>query len=152
MDVRITTEEFLRLQQDMSSKDMEIVRLKERVAALEEERDQWRVRALATQVGPEPQEDEAGREGAKGGLRYIVLSAMKLRSVLEKIQDVNVLSVVTFVLQKALPKGTTAEEVQNIAEVVPLPERASLKLTAEGDVHVEGDWNDVHDNGTVTFE
>lgn len=152
MDVRITTEEFLKLQQDMSRKDVEIERLKEQVATLEEERDLWRARALAAGDGLGQQQAEgAGERPGRRATRYIILSAMKLRSVLEKVQDVKVISVVAFVLLKALPKGATAEEAQCITETVPLPERPNLTLTAEGDLRVEGNWNDVHDNHAVNF-
>jgi len=133
------------LQGGVSAKDVEIARLKEQVAQLTEERDLWRARAQTSDIELKNTEKKSGCN------RFIVISAQKLRSVLTKIHDVKILSVVAFILQKALPDTVTSEECKTIAEIVPLPQLPNLTLTAEGDVNVEGDWQDVHDNQTVNF-
>lgn len=133
------------LQGGMSAKDMEIARLKMQVAQLTEERDLWRTRAQNSDIGLKNTEMMSGRN------RFIVISAQKLKSVLAKIHDVKILSVVAFILQKALPDTATSEECKTIADLTPLPQLPNLTLTAEGDVNVEGDWKDVHDNQSVNF-
>ena len=133
----------MELHERISPKDVEIARLRELVAQLKEERDLWQARAL-TANGTEGGKDKAAE-------RFIVISAKKLKEVLSKIHDVHILSLVSFVLQKALPKEGAAENGQLVSEIVPLPQSPSLTLKADGDVKVEGDWNDVHHNGAVNF-
>lgn len=145
MDIalNISPDEFLNLQNGISAKDVEIARLKEQVAQLEEERDLWRTRALNSDV---TQKNVMTNKNC-----FVVLSMQRLKSVLEKIQDVKILSLVSFILQKALPQDATAEECKAIAEMMPVPHKPSLSLTANGDVKVAGNYNDVHDNKAVNF-
>ena len=143
--MNISPDELLSLQSGMSAKDVEIARLKERVAQLETERDLWQARAMQTGAVTVEKGMPTGRN------RFVVLSVQKLRAVLEKIQDVKILSVVSLILQKALPVEATAEDCRMITEIVPLPQKQNLMLMAQGDVKVEGDLNNVHDNKVVNF-
>jgi hypothetical protein len=143
--MNMTPGEFMELQNGLNAKDIRIAQLETEVAQLEAERDLWKERALAY-CG-----NASAAERTPGGNRFIVISQHKLRSLLEKIRNVKVLSLVAFVLQKALPNEADAEEYKALSEVMPVPELPNLSLTADGDIEVNGDWNDVHDNEAVNF-
>ena len=141
--MNISPDEFMSLQGGMSAKDVEIARLKDQVVQLTKERDQWQMRAMET--GTKVPSRSTGR------CRFIVIPVQKLKAVLSKIHDFKLLGAIGLILQKSLPDNATAEECQAIAEIVPIPQLPNLTLTPEGDVNIEGDWNDVHDNETVNF-
>jgi len=141
--MQFSTEEFMTLHDKLTAEELEIARLKEQVAQLTEERDYWQACALASG-------DKKGRRRKSAG-RFIVFSVKKLKAVLSKIHDVRILSVVAFVLQKALPKESAAEGCKQLMDIVPLPQQPSLTVMTDCDVNVEGDWNDVHDNKDVNF-
>ncbi len=143
--MNLTPDEFLNLQSGMSAKDVRIAQLEAEVAQLKTERDLWKERALAYEG------KEFSLEKVPEKNKFIVISQQKLRSVLEKIRNVKILSQVAFVLQKALPNEADAEEYKALSEVMPIPELPNLSLTADGDIRVSGDWNDVHDNDAVNF-
>jgi hypothetical protein len=88
-------------------------------------------------------------QSSSGGV--IVLSVELLKAILAKIHNLHILAVIALVLQKALHRKASAEESRQIAEMVPLPNLPSINLTANGDIDVEGDWNDVHDNANVNL-
>lgn len=148
----ISTEELFQIHdgisQQLSQKDAEIARLKAQVAQLtdkvgraEQERDFWRAKA----------ERKQGERLSPEQHRFIIISIERLKALLVKIRNVELLSFLLMILQKALPKDAPAEDHKEIAELVPVPELPSISLTAEGDIEVGGDWNDVHDNGVVNF-
>jgi len=143
--MNLTPDEFLNLQSGMSAKDVRIAQLEAEVAQLKTERDLWKERALAYE-GKEFSSEKVPEKN-----KFIVISQHKLRSLLEKIRNVKILSLVAFVLQKALPNEADAEEYKALSEVMPVPELPNLSLTADGDIKVSGDWNDVHDNEAVNF-
>ena len=143
--MNLTPDEFMNLQSGMGAKDVRIAQLEAEVAQLKSERDLWKERALAREGM------EFSPEKVSGKNKFIVISQQKLRAVLQKIHNVKVLSLVAFVLQKALPNEANAEEYKTVSEVMPVPELPNLSLTADGDIKVSGDWNDVHDNEAVNF-
>ena len=143
--MNLTPDEFLNLQSGMSAKDVRIAQLEAEVAQLKTERDLWKERALAYEG------KEFSSEKVSEKKKFIVISQQKLRALLQKIHNVKILSLVAFVLQKALPNEADAEEYKALSEVMPVPELPNLSLTADGDIEVNGDWNDVHDNEAVNF-
>lgn len=159
MNVKITIDELIRLQQSTSDKDIEIAKLKEQVAQREAERDQWMSRALKAEEILKTEEAlnekmvmdsaEVKDNTSSGGV--IVLSVGLLKAILAKIHNLQILSIIALVLQKALHRKSSAEDSRQIAELVPLPELPSIKLTANGDIDVEGNWNDIHDNTNVNI-
>lgn len=159
MNVKITIDELIRLQQSTSDKDIEIAKLKEQVAQREAERDQWMSRALKAEEILKTEETlnekmvmdsaEVKDNTSSGGV--IVLSVGLLKAILAKIHNLQILSIIALVLQKALHRKSSAEDSRQIAELVPLPELPSIKLTANGDIDVEGNWNDIHDNTNVNI-
>ena len=142
--MNISPDEFMTLQGGMSAKDVRIAQLEEQVAQLTKERDLWQARALAA-GGVMPADKGEMKEGR------LVVSVRKLKEMLAKIKDVKIVSVIGMILQKALTRESSAGDCKLVADIVPLPSSPSLTVTADGDVKVEGNWNDVHDNGTVNF-
>lgn len=140
----ITPEELLAVHECITPKNLEIEKLKQEVVRLTGERDAWKARALAAEA-------PSGSEG-KLPKNIIVISVKKLKTVLAKIHDVKMLSVFALILQKALSREDSADDCQVVADIVPLPQPPSLTLKTDGDINVEGDWNDVHDNAKVNFE
>ncbi len=141
--MNFNTEEFDFLNEKLSKKDLEIAELRREVAQLTEERDLWMTRALTA--------DEPKASEGRSPRRFIVISVKKLKAVLAKIHDVKILSVIAFILQKALSREDSAEDCKLVMDIVPMPQQPSVTLKADGDVNVEGNWNDVHDNGEVNF-
>lgn len=141
--MNISPDEFMALQGGMSAKDVRIAQLEEQVAQLTKERDLWRMRALKT--------GDPTVESVSVCNRFIVISRQKLATLLTRIHDVKQLAFIAFVLQKVLPNEASAEDSKAIADIIPLPHLPQLTLTADGDINVEGDWNDVHDNKNVNF-
>lgn len=127
-----------------SEKDVLIARLQDEVARLTQERDLWQSRAMDSASGGNKDDDQA-----KGLKDYIHLSKERLKSLLLRIHDVNISSVVLMVLQKSLPETASAEESRAIAEIITMPKQPTVSLTAAGDLKVEGNWNDIHDNKSV---
>lgn len=142
--MNISPDEFMSLQGGMSAKDVRIAQLEEQVAQLTKERDLWQARAL--QSGRSMMDD-----GVPGRSRFIVISSQKLRALVDKIHDLKLLSFVAFLLQKVLPNEASAEDCKAIADIIPMPHLPQLTLNAEGDIHVDGDWNDIHDNNKVNI-
>ena len=141
--MQFSTEEFMTLHDKLTAEELEIARLKEQVAQLTKERDYWQSRALKS--GMSKVDSVSVRS------RFIVISRQKLKALVDKIQDVKLLAFVSFFLQKVLPNEASADDCKAIADIIPLPHLPQLTLNAEGDINVEGDWNDVHDNKDVNF-
>lgn len=159
MDITISTEEFMKLQQGISAKDVEIAKLKEQVAQREEERDLWKDRALKAEEILKTEEalnvdmvmDSATEKDKSESGGVIVLSVELLMAILAKIHNLHILAVITLILQKALHRKATAEESRQIADLVPLPELPPIHISAEGNVDVNGNWTDIHDNSNVNL-
>jgi uncharacterized coiled-coil protein SlyX len=141
--MQFSTEEFMTLHDKLTAEELEIARLKEQVAQLTKERDYWQSRALKSGMSKV--------DGVSVRSRFIVISRQKLKALVDKIQDVKLLAFVSFFLQKVLPNEASADDCKAIADIIPLPHLPQLTLNAEGDINVEGDWNDVHDNKDVNF-
>ena len=159
MDITISTEEFMKLQQGISAKDVEIAKLKEQVAQREEERDLWKDRALKAEEILKTEEalnvdmvmDSATEKDKSESGGVIVLSVELLMAILAKIHNLHILAVLALILQKALHRKATAEESRQIADLVPLPELPPIHISAEGNVDVNGNWTDIHDNSNVNL-
>lgn len=142
--MNISPDEFMSLQGGMSAKDVRIAQLEEQVAQLTKERDLWQARALQS-GGSVTDGGEPGRS------RFIVISSQKLRALVDKIHDLKLLAFAAYLLQKVLPNEASADDCKAIADIIPMPHLPQLTLNAEGDIHVDGDWNDIHDNNKVNI-
>ena len=141
--MNISPDEFMSLQDGMSAKDVRIAQLEKQVEQLTEERDLWQARALKS---GKPMVD-----GVPVRSRFIIISRQKLKALVDRIQDVELLAFVAFLLQKVLPNDASAEDCKAIADIIPLPHLPRLTLNADGDINVGGNWNDIHDNGDVNI-
>lgn len=141
--MNISPDEFMTLQGGMSAKDVRIAQLEEQVAQLTKERDLWQARAM-----------KSGKPLVDGGpacSRFIVISRQKLKALVDKIQDVKLLAFVGFFLQKVLSNEASADDCKAIADIIPLPHLPHLTLNADGDINVDGNWNDIHNNNEVNL-
>ncbi len=141
--MNISPDEFMSLQDGMSAKDVRIAQLEKQVEQLTEERDLWQARALKS---GKPMVD-----GVPVRSRFIIISRQKLKALVDRIQDVELLAFVAFLLQKVLPNDASAEDCKAIADIIPLPHLPRLTLNADGDINVGGNWNDIHDNEKVNI-
>ena len=141
--MNISPNEFMTLQGGMSAKDVRIAQLEKQVEQLTEERDLWQARALKS---GKPMVD-----GVPVRSRFIIISRQKLKTLVDRIQDVNLLAFVAFLLQKVLPNDASADDCKAIADIIPLPHLPRLTLNADGDINVGGNWNDIHDNNKVNI-
>ena len=148
MDITISTEELMQIQQSQNAKAIRIDKLEAQVADMKNDCDYWKSRALKAEAMLKLEhqgEENAGKESGK----FIVLSVELLKSVLSKIHNLNILAVISLVIQKTLHHDATAEDKCVISDLVPLPHLPTISLTADGDIQVDGDWNDIHDNNNV---
>lgn len=141
--MNISPDEFMVLQDGMSAKDVRIAQLEEQVAQLTKERDLWQSRTL--------QSGKPMVDGVSAHSRFIVISRQKLKSLLSRIHDTKLLAFIAFILQKVLPDEASADDCKAIADMIPLPHLPHLTLTAEGDINVDGNWNDIHNNNKVNI-
>jgi hypothetical protein len=143
--MNISADEFLTLQGGMSAKDVRIAQLEKQVEQLTKERDLWQARALQSES------DKSTMDGVTVHSRFIVISRQKLKALVDKIHDVKLLAFVAFLLQKVLPNDASADDCKAIADIIPLPHLPQLTLNADGDINVDGNWNDIHDNKEVNI-
>lgn len=141
--MNISPDEFIALQGGMSAKDVRIAQLEEQVAQLTKERDLWQSRALKS---GKPMVD-----GVSVRNRFIVISRQKLKAFVDRFNDVKMLGFISFLLQKVLPNDASADDCKAIADIIPLPHLPQLTLNADGDINVDGNWNDIHDNKEVNI-
>ena len=84
---------------------------------------------------------------------YFMLSLERIRAFVERLKSIDHWAFLRTFMQWALPEELQAKELPLIDKVMPMPQpqKPSVTVTAEGDVNVEGNYNDVHDNDKVTF-
>lgn len=148
MDITISTDEYMKIQQSQSAKDVRIAQLESQVADMKNDCDYWKNRALKAEEMLKV-EDMGEKEEKKGSGKFIVLSVDRLKSILSKIHNLNILAVVALVMQKALHRDANSTDGGSIADIVSMPQIPTISLTAEGDIEVEGNWNDIHHNDNV---
>lgn len=135
--------EFFSLQQSLNEREKHIAKLESELARMKEERDAWKARANNSYALTM---DENTGDG-----ELIVISRQKLQSILSKINDVKMLAMLHYVFHKILPDNTSADDCKAISNLFPEPNIVQPTLTAEGDLKVEGNWNDIHDNQKVNI-
>ena len=60
-------------------------------------------------------------------------------------------AILAFVIQKTLHRDDNSTDSGSIADLVSLPQLPTISLTADGNIEVEGNWNDIHHNGKVNL-
>ena len=135
--------EFFSFQEKLNDKDKQIAQLQTELARMKEERDAWQIRANNSRA--------LTMNKTTGDGDLIVISRQKLQSILSKINDVKMLAMLHYVFHKILPDNTSADDCKAISNLFPEPSIVQPTLTAEGDLKVEGNWNDIHDNQKVNI-
>ena len=129
--------------------------LEERIATLEGELDSSKKNAEYWRQSCERAETmKAASEMENLFLKnYFMLSLERIRAFVERLKSIDHWAFLRTFMQWALPEELQAKELPLIDKVMPMPQpqKPSVTVTAEGDVNVEGNYNDVHDNNTVTF-
>lgn len=129
--MQITPEEFMKLCAPMSEKDMEIVTLRK-------ELEQFRV-----QTG--------GTCEMKDDANFITLKIENVCKVLSELKgSPNLVSFLFLGLLKMMPKDISSAVVQRILASASL-ESIPLNLTALGDIRIDGNYNNIHDNDSVNL-
>lgn len=137
--MQLTTDELLTIHTKLSDKEMQIVRLQNEVKRLTEENERLRQNALQQQVT------------MQGGTQFIILKLDKVCRVLRNLKDTRMVSFIYTALQKMLPSDTTPEAIRQITDSVSLEVLPLVNLTADGDINVAGNLNNIHDNEQVNF-
>jgi hypothetical protein len=150
MDITISTDEYMKIQQSQSAKDVRIAQLEVQVTDMKNDCDYWKDRALKAEEILKA-ENMGEKEERKDPRKFIVLSVERLKAVFSKIHNLSILAVAAFVIQKALHRDASSTDNGSIADIVSMPQIPTISLTAEGDIEVEGNWNDIHHNNNVNL-
>lgn len=146
MEIKISTDECLDFQKRYAEQAVKIVALESEVATLKKDCDYWKQRALKAEAG----ESAKLSANVPARERYIMIPVNAIANILGKIHNVKISAIVAFLLQKMLPKDAV-EDSRAIADAVPIAGLPNISLTAEGDIKVEGNLNDIHDNDEVNI-
>lgn len=150
-----TLDDMFKFAQTMSDKDVKIARqeiamealqkqcqqLRQQVDVLHEQGDFWKAAALAVSA-----QNEDLRQQMTHMHRVILLSVKKVSNYFYHIDDVKLQALLRAFVLDALPDDTPPELLGFIQQVT----RLRLPQPQEPhEVHVHGNYNDVHDNGKV---
>lgn len=131
MQISLTLEELMKLQQSLSQKDIEIALLKREVEE------------LRNKVGA------AGNAPADG--KFITFNVDHVCEVLEGLRGKpGWVSFLYLALQKMMPDGMpvlASQRMQAAASLESLP----INLMASGDIRIDGNYNNIHDNDSVNL-
>ena len=105
------------------------------IKKLTEERDMWKTRAIEH----------------KSDSDLIVISTTKLSCLFSRIRSIEMKGMLISVIQALLPNNTSSEIYKLISQISPLKDDPQIKIDAKGDVKVDGDYNDIHDNYNVSL-
>ena len=131
MQITITLEELMKLQQSLSQKDIEIALLNREVEELRNK------------------EGSPGDAHADGN--FITLNLDNVCKVLSELKGrPDLVAFLYFVLQKMMPEGMPVLALQRMLAAASL-ENAPANIVAAGDVNVHGTYNNVHGNDNVNF-
>lgn len=117
----ISTEELFRISSGLSDKDVENQRLRDENAQLSKKCELLVQRVLQM-------EQMQGCEQARQ-MGFVQLSLEKIRGLLSKVQDLNLISTFVMFLMKALPDGACAEDVKKLSDLMHVPQQPHLTLT-----------------------
>ena len=146
MEIKISSDEYFDFQDHHAEQAVRIAALESEVATLKEDCDYWKRRALKAEG------EKAAKEAANTTARerYIVIPVRTMTNILEKIHNVKISAIFAFLLQKMLPSDAV-EDSKAIADAVPIAGLPTITFTADGDINVEGNLNDIHDNDKVNI-
>ena len=87
--------------------------------------------------------------GTQNDSDLIVISTTKLSCLFSRIRSIEMKGMLISVIQALLPNNTSSEIYKLISQISPLKDDPQIKIDAKGDVKVDGDYNDIHDNPTM---
>lgn len=83
---------------------------------------------------------------------YFMLSLEKIKAFVEKLRSIDRWAFLRTFMQWAMPEELLTKEMPMIDKVMPMPQdKAWVNIEQAGDINVDGNFNDVHDNDKVTF-
>lgn len=135
----LTTDDFFKIQAELSAKDVQIAMLQREVDRLTEENQRLARNAAAQQPAERP-------DG-----QYITLDIEAVCRVLRGLPNVQLITFLYAALRKMLPADAPPEVIRQITDSVSLTVSPGVNITAEGDVNVAGNLNHVHDNEQVNL-
>ena len=150
MEIKISSDECFDFQKRYAEQAVRIVSLESEVATLKNDCDYWKQRALKAEGEAATKEAAKGAANTTARERYIVISVNAIANILGKIHNVKISAIVAFLMQKMLPNDAV-EDSKAIADAVPIAGLPTISLTADGDINVEGNLNDIHDNDEVNI-
>jgi uncharacterized coiled-coil protein SlyX len=151
----LSAQKIKALEERIAAQERRIAAQDERIATLEGELDSSKKDAEYWRQSCERAETmKAASEMENLYLKnYFMLSLERIRAFVERLKSIDHWAFLRTFMQWALPEELQAKELPLIDKVMPMPQpqKPSVTVTAEGDVNVEGNYNDVHDNDKVTF-
>jgi uncharacterized coiled-coil protein SlyX len=151
----LSAQKIKALEERIASQERRIAAQDERIKTLEGELDSSKKDAEYWRQSCERAETmKAASEMENLYLKnYFMLSLERIRAFVERLKSIDHWAFLRTFMQWALPEELQAKELPLIDKVMPMPQpqKPSVTVTAEGDVNVEGNYNDVHDNDKVTF-
>lgn len=151
----LSAQKIKALEERIAAQERRIAAQDERIATLEGELDSSKKDAEYWRRSCERAETmKAASEMENLYLKnYFMLSLERIRAFVERLKSIDHWAFLRTFMQWALPEELQAKELPLIDKVMPMPQpqKPSVTVTAEGDVNVEGNYNDVHDNDKVTF-
>ena len=131
MQISLTLEELMKLQQSLSQKDIEIALLKKEVEE------------LRNKVGTS--------ENAPTDGQFITLKLDNVCKVIEKMKgNPGWMFFFCYFLRQMMPEGMPALASKRIDAVASL-EGPSINFTTSGDIRIDGNFNNIHDNDSVNL-
>lgn len=131
MQISLTLEELMKLQQSLSQKDIEIALLKKEVEE------------LRNKVGTP--------ENAPTDGQFITLNLDNVCKVIEKMKgNPGWMFFFCYFLRQMMPEGMPALASKRIDAVASL-EGPSINFTTSGDIRIDGNFNSIHDNDSVNL-
>lgn len=132
MQLSITPEEYIKLQESASAKDVEMAMLRREV--------EW----LRMQVS-------AGGEAPVTDPAFITLKVENVCKVLDGLKgNPNLVALLFLSLMKMMPEGTPPQTVERMMAAASL-DNLPLTITTTGDMNVLGTYNNVTGNANVNF-
>ena len=131
MQISLTLEELMKLQQSLSQKDIEIALLKKEVEE------------LRNKVGTS--------ENAPTDGQFITLNLDNVCKVIEKMKgNPGWMFFFCYFLRQMMPEGMPVLASQRMQAAASL-ERLPINLMASGDIRIDGNYNNIHDNDSVNL-
>lgn len=159
--MNISLEDFNALSAERSSRDVKIAQLEMEMTAerLKHQREKEALVAERDAMWKENQELKKQIDMMQvdfDNLRYenlwmkqfILISVDRVRHFFQHIRNIEVLSAIKSFVLEVLPENATPEQIAFATKTMELPKDDGLPAM----IHVDGDYNDIHNNGGVNIK